>query len=67
MSTPVELAEARWLDYRRAAKYSALSAATLRRMVEGGKLRAYRPHGRRVVLDRVELDEVIRRGVVGRR
>ena len=50
----------RYLSYADAARYSGMSEQTLRRLVEAGRLRAYRPTGqRKVVFDRVELDALI--------
>jgi excisionase family DNA binding protein len=52
--------EPRWLSYREAARYSGLSEMALRRLVEAGRLHAYRPTGGRLVrLDRQELDQVM--------
>jgi excisionase family DNA binding protein len=52
--------EQRYLDYPAAARYSGMSEATLRRLVDSGRLKAYRPTGqRKVVFDRAELDEFI--------
>jgi excisionase family DNA binding protein len=57
----------RYLDYRGAARYSDLSETTLRRLIESGKLRAYRPTGeRKVLIDRTELDELIQASVTGK-
>jgi excisionase family DNA binding protein len=55
----------RYLSLNDAATYSTLSLPTLRRMVRERKLRAYHPSGRRVLIDRVELDEWIHRAAVG--
>jgi excisionase family DNA binding protein len=49
----------RFLSLTEASLYSSLSLSTLRRLVEGGKLSSYRPTGRRVLLDRQELDRLI--------
>jgi excisionase family DNA binding protein len=49
----------RFLSLTEASLYSSLSLSTLRRLVEGGKLSRYRPTGRRVLLDRQELDRLI--------
>jgi excisionase family DNA binding protein len=46
--------------YPAAARYSGLSEMTLRRLVDAGKLRVYKPTGqRKVLLDRWELDALI--------
>jgi excisionase family DNA binding protein len=46
--------------YRAAASYSEMSVATLRKLVEDGRLKAYRPTGsRKVVFDRGEIDRLI--------
>jgi excisionase family DNA binding protein len=51
---------ARYLPYPAAASYSGMSVQTLRRLVESGRLKAYRPAGaRKVVFDKVELDVYI--------
>jgi excisionase family DNA binding protein len=52
--------EARYLSYPAAARYCGVSEQTLRRAVDAGRLRVYRPTGGRlVVFDRAELDEFI--------
>jgi excisionase family DNA binding protein len=43
-----------------AARYTTLSVGTLRRLLREKKLRGYRPSGRRVLLDREELDELVK-------
>jgi excisionase family DNA binding protein len=43
-----------------AAVYTTLSVGTLRRLLREKKLRGYRPSGRRVLLDRTELDAFVK-------
>ncbi|MGE0609533.1 MAG: helix-turn-helix domain-containing protein [Pirellulales bacterium] len=49
----------RWLSIDRAADYSSLSVASIRRLLAGGKLVARRPVRGRVVIDRLELDSFV--------
>lgn len=49
----------RWLTVRSAAAYSDLSEDSIRRLIESGKLAAHRPVRGRVLVDRLELDNVI--------
>jgi excisionase family DNA binding protein len=59
MATATDLR--RYMPYAEMAVYSGVSHMTLRRWVEAGRLRAYRPEGtRRVLLDRLEVDALIR-------
>jgi excisionase family DNA binding protein len=52
--------ETRYLNYPAASRYCGISEQTLRRLVEAGRLKVYRPTGGRlVVFDRAELDEFI--------
>ena len=61
MSTAMSTEQQRYLSYRGAAQYVGRSEMWLRRHVEAGHLKAYRPGGGRAVLiDRLELDEFIR-------
>ena len=46
----------RWLTYREASAYSGISIRSLRRLVDGGKLRVHAPLPRKHLFDRVELD-----------
>jgi len=52
--------EKRWLAVEDAAKYSSLSVESIRRMLSSGRLTAHRPVRGRVIVDRSELDAVIR-------
>jgi excisionase family DNA binding protein len=55
-----ERAEAgRWLSPAGAAAYCSLSEVAIRRWLRDGRLTPYRPLGRRVVIDRTELDRLI--------
>jgi excisionase family DNA binding protein len=49
----------RYLRYQEAAQYTRVSVATLRRAVDSGRLRAYRPSEGRVVFDKSELDQFV--------
>ena len=50
----------RYMSYADASRYSGMSEQTLRRLVEAGRLKVYRPTGsRKVVFDRLQLDELI--------
>jgi excisionase family DNA binding protein len=49
----------RFLTVRSAAVYSDLSDDSIRRMFESGLLTAYRPVRGRVLVDRLQLDQVI--------
>jgi excisionase family DNA binding protein len=60
MATVGLAAGQRYVDYPEASRYAGLSAMTLRRLIEAGKLHAYRPtRSRKVLLDRLELDALI--------
>jgi len=50
---------AKWLTIQDASKYCGLSSDSIRRLIDAGDLRAYRPVGGRVLVDRAELDEFI--------
>jgi excisionase family DNA binding protein len=52
--------EPRYLSLGGAARYTTLSVGTLRRLLREGKLRGFRPSGRRVLIDRAELDALVR-------
>ena len=59
MSTAINT-EQRYMSYRTASTYTGKSEMWLRRRVEAGELRVYRPGGgRTVVFDRLELDAFI--------
>lgn len=64
MTTALETTEQRYIGgYPAASRYTAMSTQTLRRLVQDGALRAYKPtgsSGRKIVFDRVELDALIR-------
>ncbi|HUT91325.1 MAG TPA: hypothetical protein VMY37_17630 [Thermoguttaceae bacterium] len=49
----------RWLTVRSAAVYSDLSEDSIRRLIESDKLSVYRPVRGRMLIDRLELDQVI--------
>jgi hypothetical protein len=49
----------RFLSVAAAEVYSSLSAETLRRLIRLGRLRGYKPSPGRLVIDRLELDELI--------
>jgi excisionase family DNA binding protein len=60
MTTAAAPTEVRFMGYKAAAIYCGMSEMTLRRLVEAGKLKTYRPTGGRlVVFDRAELDALI--------
>ena len=48
-----------YLSLVEAARYTTLSVGTIRRLVREQKLRVYRPSGRRVLIDRAELDAFV--------
>src|SRR5262245_29210652 len=50
----------RWLTVARAALYADLSEESIRRLIASGKLTAHRPVKGRVLIDRNELDDLIR-------
>lgn len=53
--------EQRYLTYAAAVAYTGMSAMTLRRAVEAGRLKACRPEGQRAVrFDVRELDRFVR-------
>jgi excisionase family DNA binding protein len=45
--------------YPAAARYTGISESVLRRLVESGKLHAYRPTERKTLFDKAELDALI--------
>jgi excisionase family DNA binding protein len=49
----------RWLSIAKAADYSSLAEATLRRLVREGRLTAHRPVSGRMLIDIYELDELM--------
>jgi excisionase family DNA binding protein len=51
--------ERRYLSLADAARYTTLSIGTIRRMLRDGRLIGYRPSGRRVLIDRQELERMI--------
>jgi excisionase family DNA binding protein len=54
----------RYFSWIEAARYSGLGVNTLRRMVAEKKLHAMRPTGqRRIVLDKLEIDDLMRRSL----
>jgi excisionase family DNA binding protein len=57
----------RYLSLNEAAEYSTLSVQTLRRKLRERKLKAYRPSGRRVLIDVQDLDQWIHSAVIGER
>jgi len=61
-STINTVSEARYLSLPDAARYSGVSASTLRRMAGDGKLRLLRPYGRILLIDRAELDALLQDG-----
>lgn len=50
----------RYLTVENAAAYSDLSTKSIRRMIQSGKLTAFRPVRGRILIDKQELDAVIR-------
>lgn len=63
MSVTTDTTLQRYLTYQTAAAYIGISVATLRRMVDAGKVRTY-PLGERLVrFDRLELDQYVRGSV----
>jgi excisionase family DNA binding protein len=62
MLTPAVHAEVRFMGYRAAAAYCGMSSMTLRRLVQSGRLKTYRPtgdEGRIALFDKGELDRFI--------
>ena len=55
----------RFVSLEQAAEHSTLSIQTLRRAIRRKELRAYRPSGRRVLIDVLELDMWIHGAAVG--
>jgi len=53
-------ADQRWLTVQGAAKYASLSDESIRRLLSSGRLTAHRPVPGRVIVNRSELDAVIR-------
>lgn len=49
----------RWLTVRSAAQHTGVSTRTIHRMLKAEQLKAHRPTGRRVLIDREQLDQVI--------
>jgi excisionase family DNA binding protein len=49
-----------WLTVDGSATYASLSTKSIRRLISSGKLTAHRPVRGRVLIDRDELDSVIR-------
>jgi excisionase family DNA binding protein len=49
----------RFISLADAEPYCGLSTETLRRLIRAGRLRAYKPVAGRVLLDRLQLEEVI--------
>jgi hypothetical protein len=49
----------RFLSLADAESYCGLSSETLRRLIRAGKLRSFKPVAGRVLVDRLQLDEVI--------
>jgi excisionase family DNA binding protein len=57
-----------WLSLAAAQAYSSLSKRSLRRLIQTGRLTAYRPMGgRKILLERRQLDEAIRSTATPRR
>lgn len=52
-------ATARWLGIEEAAAYSSLSAVSIRRLISAGKLQPRRPLKGKLLVDRLELDNLI--------
>jgi excisionase family DNA binding protein len=60
MPEPMTATPPRFLSYEAAVAYCGLSVATLRRMLRDGRLRRVQPPGcSRVLIDRLQLDEVL--------
>ena len=57
-------ATARWLTVDGAALHSSLSAESIRRLLAAGELTAHRPRKGRVLIDRLELDQLIANSTV---
>ncbi len=49
----------RFLSVKRAAEYTSLSEATIRRLLGGGKLTSLRPCKGKILIDRHQLDAVV--------
>jgi excisionase family DNA binding protein len=50
----------RFMSYTQTSYYSGMSKQTLRRLVDAGQLKVYRPTGARlIVFDKIELDAFI--------
>jgi excisionase family DNA binding protein len=56
----------RYFSLRGAAAFTTLSVNTLRRLIREGRLAAYRPRGRRVLIDSADLEQCIRGGAAVR-
>lgn len=52
-------AERRWFSIERAADYADLSPKSIRRMLASGKLTPHRPCKGKLLIDRLELDNLI--------
>jgi excisionase family DNA binding protein len=59
MSEAIGDLQRRWLSLDAAAEYASLSRRSLERLLEEGRLRSYRPRGRRRLIDRAELDQFL--------
>jgi excisionase family DNA binding protein len=57
----------RWMSLAAAAAYSSLSRRTISRMIEAGRLQAHKPNGGRVLIEKRQLHEVIRRSTMAPR
>jgi len=64
-STASSTVETRFMSLPDAARYSGMSASTLRRMAGDGKLRLLRPYGRILLIDRAELDGLLQQADTG--
>jgi excisionase family DNA binding protein len=62
-STKMGDAVQRYLSVSDAARYSGLSAMSLRRLIASGRLKLYAPTERRRLIDRHELDALIHASV----
>jgi excisionase family DNA binding protein len=55
--SPATANEKRYMNFPAAARYTGMSEMTLRRLVNAGHLRTYKPTGSRLtVFDKIELD-----------
>jgi len=63
MPAPAATIEPRFFSIAGAAVYSSLGELTIRKLLATGRLRKVQPPGsKRVLVDRVQLDAVLRRG-----